>query len=264
MFLLGNLRVAGLSDKGQTYEGTYVGAFEGGEAVGVVAHYWNGNLVLQAPAHLDALCRIAVETSGRPLRGLLGPDAQVAEARKSAGLNEAQVQLDERETLYRLPLADLVVPEGLRSGRLRGRLIEPHDLDVVTAWQVEFSVESLGADESPQLWEQCRVGVQRSIGQKRTWILEDDDGPVACSSFNAAIREAVQVGGVWTPPKLRNRGFARAVVAASLLDARAGGAVLAILFTGVENVAAQRAYEALGFDGLGAYRVVLLRRDDKL
>jgi RimJ/RimL family protein N-acetyltransferase len=263
MFLLGNLRAAGLSDAGRPYEGTYAGAFVGGKLVAVVAQYWNGNLVFQAPAHLDALWRAAVQASGRPIRGLLGPEAQVAVAREVAGLNEAQVQLDESEALYRLALADLVVPEGLRSGRLRARLIEPRDLELVTAWQVEFTVETLGEEESPQLWERHRAGVQRSIGEKRTWILENDDGPVACSGFNAATREAVQVGGVWTPPDLRRRGYARAAVAATLLDARAAGATMAILFTGLENVPAQRAYAALGFQPAGTYRVILLRAREK-
>jgi ribosomal protein S18 acetylase RimI-like enzyme len=262
MFLLGNLRVAGLLDTGQPYEGTYAAAFEGGEVVGAVAHYWNNNLVFQAPVHLDALWRAAVGTSGRPIHGLLGPEAQVAGARESIGLDEAQVQMDETETLYRLALADLVVPEGLRLGRLRGRPVERRDLDVITAWQVGFSVETLGEDETPQLWEECRAGVERSLGQGRTWVVEDGGEPVACSSFNTAIREAVQIGGVFTPPELRRRGYGRAAVAASLLDARAAGVVMAILFTGVENVAAQRAYEALGFQPVGTYRLILLRAVD--
>jgi len=263
MFLIGNLRAAGLSDTGRPYEGTYAAAFEDGKLAGVVALYWNGNLVLQAPAHLDALWRAAVEASGRPIRGLFGPEAQVAEARQLAGLDGAQVQLDETEKLYRLALADLVVPEGLRSGRLRGRLVEPRDLELVTAWQVQFTVETLNEEESPELWERHRAGVQRSIGEKRTWILEDNDRPVACSGFNAATREAVQVGGVWTPPELRGRGYARAAVAATLLVAHAAGATTAILFTSLENVPAQRAYAALGFRPVGTYRAILMRGWDK-
>src|SRR5919202_1698195 len=39
MFLLGNLRSAGLIDHGQRYEGTYAAAFAGAAIVGVVAQY---------------------------------------------------------------------------------------------------------------------------------------------------------------------------------------------------------------------------------
>ena len=59
-------------------------------------------------------------------------------------------------------------------------------------------------------------------------------------------------------PELRRRGYARAVVASSLLDARAEGTDKAILFTGENNVAAQKAYESLGFRHIGHYRLVLL------
>ena len=73
MFLLGNLRAAGLVDSGQPYEGTYAAAIESGEVKGVVAHYWNGNLVFQAEGYENRLWRAAVEASARPvkLRGRL-------------------------------------------------------------------------------------------------------------------------------------------------------------------------------------------------
>ncbi|MCB0185048.1 MAG: hypothetical protein KDE31_12325, partial [Caldilineaceae bacterium] len=45
MFLLSNLRNAGLADTGERYSGSYVAAFEGDAIVGVIAHYWNGNLI---------------------------------------------------------------------------------------------------------------------------------------------------------------------------------------------------------------------------
>ena len=91
------------------------------------------------------------------------------------------------------------------------------------------------------------------------WLVEHNGKPVACTAFNSATKEAVQVGGVWTPPELRGRGYARCAVAASLLDARAEGVDKAILFTGVNNISAQKAYVALGFEHVGDYRILLLR-----
>jgi len=259
MFLLGNMRAVGLRDDGGTYQGTYVAAWQGGEIVGVAAHYWNGNLVLQAPAVLEALCRTAIEASGRPLRGLVGPAGQVEAARRALDLAPAAVQLDEEEHLYSLALKNLQVPPALAAGRLAGRRIEPHDVEMVTAWRVGFSVESLGDEESPRLWDACRAAVERGLAEGRIWVLEDEGQPVATTAFNTAIREAVQVGGVWTPPALRCRGYGRAAVAASLLAARDEGATRGILFTGKENVPAQRASEALGFRLVGDYRLLLLR-----
>lgn len=258
MFLLGNLRAAGLTDRSQPFEGTYAAAFEAGKIVAVVAHYWNGNLVFQAPDHVDALGQAAVEASGRAIQGLLGPQAQVDAAKKTFGLEAAKIMLDETEYLYSLTLMDLEVPEALRSGQLRGRLVGRRDLDLLTRWRVDFSVEALREEPSVRLWERCRASAERSLGQGRTWILEEGGKPVSTSSFNATTAEAVQVGGVWTPPELRCRGYGRAVVAVSLLDARAEGVTTSILFTGVGNVPAQRAYMALGFRYIGDYRLLLM------
>lgn len=71
---------------------------------------------------------------------------------------------------------------------------------------------------------------------------------------NAAGHGAV--GGVWTPPALRGRGYARAVVAASLLIAREQGVTRAIVFTGEDNIPAQRAYVTLGFRRVGDYGII--------
>ena len=84
---------------------------------------------------------------------------------------------------------------------------------------------------------------------------QEQGAPVAYSAFNARLPEIVQVGGVWTPPDRRGRGYARAVVAGSLLEARAEGVRRAVLFT--SNPMARRAYEALGFRKIGEYGLVI-------
>lgn len=260
MFLIGNLRVAGLRDQGAPYEGTYAAAYEQGRMVAVVAHYWNRNLVLQAPQHVGPLCRAAAVASGRPVRGVVGPASQVDQAMAALQLSAAGAQLDERETLFALPLAELCVPEPLARGQVRGRRANMDDVELVTEWRVAFSLESLGDEDSPRLWDQVRAAVRRGVSEGRIWVLEAAGLPVSTSGFNAAVREAVQIGGVWTPPALRGRGYGRAVVAASLLDAREQGVGKAVLFTGLENLPARRAYAALGFQPLADYRLVLLRQ----
>ena len=73
------------------------------------------------------------------------------------------------------------------------------------------------------------------------------------------LPDAVQVGGVWTPPQLRNRGYARAVVAGALLAVRAAGVRRSVLFTAEANLPAQRAYAALGFTRIGDWALIFLR-----
>lgn len=264
MFLFGNMQTSGLIDDGQAYAGTYAAAFEGERVVGVVAHYWNQILVFQAPVHLGSLWRAAVEASRRPIGGLVGPGDQIKAAIEALEINESKIQYDEIEKLYSLRLEDLLVPEGLRSGRVSGRRIEARDLELIARWEVAYSIEALGEQDSPQLWEKCRTAVERAIKRGRTWVLEDRGKPVACSSFNTAIKEAVQIGGVWTPPALRRQGYGRAVVGVSLLDARLEGVEKAVLFTRESNVAAQKVYTALGFKNIGDYRLMLLRSPVKV
>jgi len=271
MFLLNNSRAAGLADHGERFQGTYAAAFDksadgDAQVVGVVAHCWNKMLIPQAPDRLDELWRAAVHVSGRPIGGALGPADQVSAMVEvwHAESGSVDVQLDERERLYVLPLDELRVPEALRSGRLRGRRITAEDLDQIVRWEVAFEVEGLHEEDGPDLRRSSRDSVQRKLENGHMWVVEErtaegDYVPLATSGFNAALREAVQIGPVYTPPELRRRGYARAVVAASLLDARAEGVRTAILFTGEDNLPAQKAYTSLGFRYVEEFRLVLLR-----
>jgi RimJ/RimL family protein N-acetyltransferase len=271
MFLLSNSRAAGLVDRGERYQGTYAGAFldltdgEGPKCVGVVAHCWNKMLIPQAPDHLDELWRAAVRASGRPIGGALGPADQVGamvEAWRAEGWS-VEMRLDQQEKLYVLPLEELRVPEALRTGQLRGRRITAADVDQVVCWTVAFDVESLHEEDGPRERQSARASVEHKLEDGHLWVVEArtaaGDLPVAVSGLNAALREAVQIGPVYTPPELRCRGYARAVVAASLLDVRAQGVHTAILFTGEDNLPAQKAYAALGFRHVGMFRLVLLK-----
>jgi predicted GNAT family acetyltransferase len=260
MFLIGNQRLAGLVDNGERYQGTYAAIFQAGRITGVVAHYWNQNLVLQAAvADLLVLVAKAVEGSGRPVRGLIGPSDQVEVVKQALAIDASNVQMDETEKLYSLALDELVVPVSLASGRVKGRRIEAGDLDLLAEWEAGYAIEAIGEIDSPELRQRCREQTERAIREQQTWVLEEAGRPVARSAFNTVIAEAVQVGGVWTPPELRSRGYGRAAVEASLLDARAEGVRTSILFTGEDNIPAQKAYEALGYRCIGDYRIVLLR-----
>lgn len=110
-------------------------------------------------------------------------------------LQPSVLQLDETEKLYSLHLNALLLPHLLASGRGRARLAEPRDADLLTGWRVAYSLETLNETESPELREHCPSSTERYIREQRLWVLEVAGIPVACSAFNAATEEAVQVGG---------------------------------------------------------------------
>ena len=258
MFLRSNAKQAGLVDRGQPFQGTYVAAVEGGRVTAVAAHFWNGMLILQAPdpETREAVARAAIARSGREIKGLTGPWEQVDSVRKALGMESREASLDSREDLFTLSLADLRVPELLGSGRVLCRRPRADELELAARWRLDFSREALGRDGG---LDAARGEVARLQELDSQWILLEEDRPVAYSAFNARLPDVVQIGGVWTPPELRGRGYARAVVAGSLLEARSAGAALAVLFTGEENVSARRAYEALGFQVVGEYGLVIYR-----
>jgi len=64
-------------------------------------------------------------------------------------------------------------------------------------------------------------------------------------------------GGVWTPPEFRGRGYARSVVAGSLVAAGKQGVARAVLFADPLNAAARAAYLSIGFAIVGDYGLVL-------
>ena len=256
LFLLGNLRAAGLVDTGARYSATWAALLDGDSVAGVAAHCWNGLLLLQAPSDFAALARAALRASGRPLAGLSGPRAQVEEARRALGLDGAPTTMDHRAELFALDLAALDVPRPLLAGELSCGAPRDDEMPLLADWRVAYAVETLGAVAGPGLAKACAEEVDRLAGEGNAFVLRQGGRPVAFSGFNARLPDVVQVGGVYTPPGLRGRGFARSVVAGSLLFARAEGVPRAVLFTERENHAARRAYLALGFRVVGDYGMV--------
>lgn len=254
MILRSNLARAGLVDIGRTYSGSYVGAFDGGALVGVAALYWNGNIVVSGGAHTGALVEHLVR-GARSVRGILGTAADVALARAVVERDGAHVvKKAHHEVLFALSLSSLVVPSAL--SRLAARTPAPHEMGLVLDWRMAYVAELSFLDDTPDERARQRELVDAFHVDGHDVLLFDEGRPVAFSGFNAEVDRMVQVGGVFTPPSLRGRGYARCAVAASLVAARERGAARAILFTGEGNVAAQRAYLSLGFEAIGDYALV--------
>ncbi len=260
LFFRNNLRVVGGldADPDAPYGGVYAATVEGERITGVVSRFWNGNLAFETDAHQTALARAVLEASGRPLRGLVGPAAQVAAARAGLGLTDAPATMDSVEDLFALAIDDLRVPPALAAGDVLCRRAVPGDLDVIAPWRAAYFVEALGEPEGEETARQARASIERGVERGTTYVLEADGALVSLSAFNAWIPECAQIGGVYTPPPLRGRGYGRAVVAGSLQIIQAeAGTPRSVLFTEVDNVPAQRAYRALGYERVGDYALVL-------
>jgi GNAT superfamily N-acetyltransferase len=263
MFLRSNARRAGLVYEGAPLQATYVGAFQGDALTGVAAHAWNGLMLLQAPDGPDAVAAIAracAEQSGRKVTGFSGPLAQVTPARAALGLADAPAALDGCEWLYAMDLGGLIVPEALGNGSIVCRPPRDDERELLIGWRFHYDIEVLGSPDTDETRQRATAFLDRQIADGDAWVATDANAgpaPVSLSAFNATLPDIVQLGGIYTPPSLRGRGYAKAAVAHALLVARERGASRAVLFT--DNPSAARSYEAVGFRRAGDYSHIILR-----
>lgn len=258
LFIYSNMLQAGLSYHGQEFGGEYFAAFqENGVISGVIAHYWNGNMMMQAenPHTLNLLLGELEKNRTRPIAGVLGLEEQAWQVIESLGLTHALFSANKQETLYALSLSQMTTaPLG---AHMSVTLAKHIDMALLLSWITDYSIEALGGTPGPQLEQQVAKNWKERLKKDNVWVLLVSGTPCALSGFNAEIPGMVQVGPVWTPPEYRNQGFAKILLSATLSEAFQRGVSEAILFT--NNPAADRAYRFLGFEKIGLFRLALLQ-----
>lgn len=186
----------------------------------------------------------AAVLSGRTLIGIVGPAAAARGIQNALGLADTAMELDADEGHFNLSLSDLKIPDG------KTRLVPAWDMHraVLTDWLEDYHISILGMSPD-QAAKVVPEWVTRDISEKRRMMLMGGDTPVATTAFNAALPDIVQIGGVYTPPSLRGRGYARRAVALHLAQVRAEGVRKATLFA--NDPSAIAAYTAVGFNPIG-------------
>lgn len=256
VIFLSNLERAGIVYEGKRYQATYVGRFDqAGALTALAAHSWSGWLALQGDGEIEAAAARALELSGRSLSGLIGPRRLVARVRQALG-REAKHELE--DVLFAVELEELRLPPLLGRTDVEVSVPSADAVELLSAWRLEYEIEVLGAARTTAVEERARGSVIVAREEGTLWLLKVAGECASVASITAASAAGVvQIGGVYTPPALRNRGYARSVVAGCLLAQRARGAKLSTLFTGVDNPGAQRAYRALGYREVGDYGLVM-------
>lgn len=250
MFLLGNLEAHGIGNTDHPHGTTYFLRETGDGITGIFGVANGGFLMCQLPG----LTRTEAQTyahllKGYTLRGMTGVSDQVGLVLDALPVAKDRWKLDQSQPLYTLDLADL--PD--RVDRLRAPT--DADRDLLETWFAGYLTDT-NMSTGSGIAREAASRADTAIALGRLRLLTEDTRPVAMTDVNAQAGQAVQVGGVYTPPGLRGQRRAGRAVAAHLRELRGRGMTRAILFAASPEAAT--AYERIGFTRIGDYRVALL------
>ena len=210
---------------------------DGGGVVGAALRTPPHKLVLtRTPAGALPALADAVERFG-PLPAALGPpDVAEAFGREWAGRHGVEARPGMRQRVFR---ATALVPSP-RPADGGARPARGDDLGTVAGWLAAFQ------DEAGSGRSDARAQAARLIGAGDV-LLWDHAGPVSMAATVARSPTGARVGAVYTPPGLRGRGFATAVVAALTRRLLADGRRFCSLYTDLANPTSNAIYERLGY-----------------
>jgi len=123
----------------------------------------------------------------------------------------------------------------------------------VAMFTEEIGISPIGADGGAAY----RRRVQELIQQERCYIRIDDGKVTFKAELGAVAGGVTQVQGVWVDPALRGQSLGRRGTAAVVNHSLQRGASVVSLYVNDFNVAAQKAYAAVGFRTVGEFASVL-------
>lgn len=254
LFLLSNLAVFGPRSGEHPNSGTYRCAVEDGRIVAVFSLTRRGNLLVQAAGRADLAEAIvqACEADAVEVTGVIG-DWLTAQAAWRLVCEDAHLQptQTQKDVLFSLSLTDpagSILPEGTV------RALNATDFG---QWEPLNSAYLLELNLPNQLTAlQRQDQFESGVHAHRWWRAFEGERLVAIAGLNAEYGRVGQIGGVYSRPEERRRGFARAVMRALMKDVRHRFERL-VLFTGDDNVGAQRLYQSLGFQSGGFFGLFL-------
>jgi RimJ/RimL family protein N-acetyltransferase len=249
MFPLANLTAHGLAPGGFASDHVHALRIWVIDDTSVIA-LTQGGMLLPLLAGTPDLSALRLAMAGMPVTGAVGPAASVRPLLAALGLAHEPAQEDRDEPGFTLDLVNLRIPD------LPGAVLVPatrDHRDRLIDWRTTYHTEVLGTPPD-KARNRAATDIDRYTAQDSHRLLLHHGQLVAMTGFNAVLPDIVQVGGVFTPPALRRRGYARTAVALHLAEARSKGVARAVLFAA--NAAAARAYQAIGFQPFQDFALV--------
>ena len=126
----------------------------------------------------------------------------------------------------------------------RTRTATEDDRDLVTRWARAFAREALQEDGE----RMDRTVELRLRNRGGSFVLWEDDGPVSITGYGSWTPNGVRIGPVYTPPELRGRGYASALVSSVSAELLSGGRRFCFLYTDLANPTSNRVYTRIGYE----------------
>ena len=195
-------------------------------------------VVTRAPDEaLGSLARKFAELdAGAP--GVLGPREAALEfsTHWSAATGRGH-EVIMQQGIYSLEQMDLQVPDA--PGLFRPAT--PDDIDLISGWIAEFHTEaSSGIKSDP------RVAAEQGVEAASIFVW-DDARPVALAGTAGPTRHGIRVNLVYTPPEMRGKGYASALVGRLSQKLLTGGKDFCFLYTDLTNPTPNKIYQRLGY-----------------
>lgn len=259
LFLLGNFENYGAILTDAPYSGNFKLIRSQSQVVGVFCLTRKGNLlietILQEP--IFDIVLDACHQESLPLKGVIGnwnfcgPFWEYLKTRK---IIQKEI-FTSKEILYGI---DLYKHDFLPQPHVR--LLTEADYILWKPLRLDYLIEEGLPNDltDKQLLDQFLNKTQKKI----TWGLFLNNTLVSIADLNAKALDLGQVGGVYTMPSFRQRGYSKSVMKQLLKDAKELHKIRKlIIFTGEKNFPAQKLYNSLGVSQIGYFALLFGQPD---
>ena len=170
---------------------------------------------------------------------VLGPaDSAVAVASAWTALKGGGWETGMQQRIYRL---DQVEPVRPVPGAMR--LATMDDLELLTDWGTGF------ARDAGHAFLLAREQVNRMIERQDLHIWQDES-PASMAVAQGATPNGCRIGYVYTPPELRGRGYASALIARLSQRMLDSGMTFCVLYTDLGNPTPNAIYQRIGYNAI--------------
>lgn len=244
--MIGRAAQAFLNGRGAQYEyaNWWIVQSDTDEVIGLMMHTSPLNLVLSdmpenaIPSCVDAVLRDDPDFSGvNAPQHLARIFIEILQAKETQN-----IRFSLAISLHSYVIGKLIEPNYSHGN---ARIADEQDFEIVRKWRQAFITETeIDTVDNDEV-------TRKAIESKRIYIWESDGTPVSMASFTPFVEtpasKITSIGGVYTPPDQRKKGFASSIVS-FLSDFLMNQGLRVMLYTDAKNPTSNKIYTDLGFE----------------